>query len=89
MFGLNQSFFQVGDGSRARRRRFDRGSHNGKILRINVDVDPKVDGNVPYKIPADNPFAHQPSTLLPGTVTKPELAPVRMSKSFLNLIFVP
>ena len=54
-----------------------------------MDVDPKVDGNVPYKIPADNPFAHQPSTLLPGTVTKPELAPVRMSKSFLNLIFVP
>ncbi|GAU97937.1 hypothetical protein RvY_09155 [Ramazzottius varieornatus] len=66
-FGLEDHvlYAAVGDGSRARRRRFDRGSHNGKILRINVDVDPKIDGNVPYKIPADNPFAHQPSTLLP------------------------
>ncbi|OQV20127.1 putative HHIP-like protein 1 [Hypsibius exemplaris] len=58
-------YIAVGDGSRARRRRFDRGSFSGKILRINVDVDPARDGNVPYKIPDDNPFAHQPSTLLP------------------------
>ena len=38
---------------------FARGSLLGKILRIDINTD---DENIPYKIPADNPFVNENGT---------------------------